>query len=283
MRSKVHIFMLLVCSLALFSCQPVDLEKELRLGSVAAKKNDWKTALAKAELCLDNVPSSADAAILKSLSLFMLHGDNAEELDKALELIRQVTKEHPERYDAFLVHGWILLCKGRLDEAITPLKKAYELQLDVSNKNVTQVVQGTINYALGTAYMYNNIPDAAEKHLLTATKSTPYNTWYSIYASLGVTAFYKGQHKKALDYMVKARGMAPKDEYAVAVNIAVLVDYLSYSQFNKVNPKVYAAQRQNWYRYALNCVMAARRSSANLKEQAYLDDLAKRIRKRAKI
>ena len=61
MRSKVRIFMLLLCSLALFSCQPVDLEKELGLGTAAARKNDWKTALAKAELCLDNVPSSADA------------------------------------------------------------------------------------------------------------------------------------------------------------------------------------------------------------------------------
>ena len=283
MRSKVRIFMLLLCSLALFSCQPVDLEKELSLGAAAAKKNDWKTALAKAELCLDNVPSSADAAILKSLSLFMLHGDNAEEVDKALELIRQVTKEHPKRYDAFLVHGWILFNKNRLDEAIAPLQKAYELQLDVTNKNVTQVVQGTINYALGIAYMYNNVPDAAEKHLSTAIKSTPYNTWYSIYASLGVTAFYKGQHKKALDYMVKAREMAPKDEYAVAVNIAIMVDYLSYSQFNKVNANVYAAQRKNWYQYALNCVLAARSRSSNLKEQAYLDDLAKKIRKRAKI
>ena len=157
MRSKVRIFMLLLCSLALFSCQPVDLEKELGLGTAAARKNDWKTALAKAELCLDNVPSSADAAILKSLSLFMLHADNAEEVDKALELIRQVTKEHPKRYDAFLVHGWILFNKTRLDEAIAPLQKAYELQLDVSNKNVTQVGQGTINYALGIAYMYKII------------------------------------------------------------------------------------------------------------------------------
>ena len=283
MRSKVHIFMLLLCSLVLFSCQPVDLDKELRLGIAAAKNNDWEKALAKAELCLDNVPSSADAAILKSLSLFLLHYNNAEDVEKALELIRQVTKEHPDRYDAFLVHGWILMNKNRLDEAIMPLKRAYELQLDPSNKNVTQVVQGTINYALGITYLRNNIFEDAEKHLLTAIKSTPYNEWYSIYASLGVIAYNRGQYRKALDYMVKARELAPKDEYAIAVNIAVLMDYLSYRKFNPSNPKVYAAQRQNWYRYALNCVLMARNSSINLKEQRYLDELAKSIRKRARI
>ena len=282
MKREGRIFILLLCSLALFSCQPVDLEKELRLGMAAARKNDWKTALAKAERCLDNVPSSADAAILKSLSLFLLHGNNAEELDKALELIRRVTKEHPERYDAFLVHGWILMNKGRLDEAITPLKKAYELHLDVSNKDVTQVVQGTINYALGMAYMHNNILDNAEKHLLTATKSTPYNKWYSIYASLGILEYNRGHYKKALEYMVKAKDLAPAGEYSIAVNIAVLMDYLSYRQFNSNNPKVYAAQKQNWYRYAYNCVINARQNTANLNEQRFLDELAKSIRRRAK-
>ena len=282
MKRHWHTIALLSCCLALFSCQPIDLDKELREGAKAAAGNDWKTALKKAELCLDNAPSSADAAILKSLSLFMVHGNNAEDLEKSLELIRQVTKEHPERYDAFLVHGWILLNKNRVVESIEPLKKAYALHLSPENKNVPQTVQGSINYILGCASFYNNLFPDAEKHLEQALKRTPYKDWASIYSNLGSIAYYQGNVPKAIGYMQKAQKLAPRD-YAIAVNMAVLVDFMSYKQYNSKNYQAYAAQKQGWYRNALSCIQEERRKSNNASIQIYLDNLAKAIRKRAKI
>lgn len=277
MRIYLNTILILVCSLMLFSCRPIDLEREIKEASGAAKKGDWKTALEKAETCLDNVPSHPDAALLKGLALFNLHGSDPAKTAMALDNVKRVTQEHPERYDAWFIYGWILFNSNHINDSIYALRKAYELQMKPENaKNVTQVSQGAIMYTLGQACLMNNLSAEADKMLQLAAKRTPYNSWASIASNIGYIKFYGHKYKESLSWMNKALKMRPND-YAIALNMAVIVDILSYEAYNKENPGAFADKRKGWYQYALKLINTelARTNNANM--QVYLNNLKNSI------
>ena len=62
--------------------------------------------------------------------------------------------------------------------------------------------------------------------------------------------------------------------------MAVVCDYLSYSQYNPSNPNDFLASVPSWYNYAKGSIIAAKAKTKSAKEQAELNRLVAEIDRR---
>ena len=248
-------------------CGPKSSERNLQEAYRKARVGDWDQVLALTAPRVKDVPNDIGAKALKSLALLNVKRDDAESMEEAVTLMRQAVNAYPTRYDYQLAYGWLLLNLERYDEALQPLRTAYDLHIKVDkSKVIGQDVQGTIKYALALCCMKNRLYDDAIKYFEQSLKSTPYSTWPSIYSNIGCCYACKSDFQKAMEWVSKSytraqenskiRGTDGKlpgpyeDLDAIAVNMAVISDYLSFPNFNRVNSALYLGPSIQWYTYA---------------------------------
>ena len=248
-------------------CGPKSSERNLQEAYRKARVGDWEQVLALTAPRVKDVPNDIGAKALKSLALLNVKRDDAESMEEAVTLMRQAVNAYPTRYDYQLAYGWLLLNLERYDEALQPLRTAYDLHIKVDkSKVIGQDVQGTIKYALALCCMKNRLYDDAIKYFEQSLKSTPYSTWPSIYSNIGCCYACKSDFQKAMEWVSKSytraqenskiRGTDGKlpgpyeDLDAIAVNMAVISDYLSFPNFNRVNSALYLGPSIQWYTYA---------------------------------
>ena len=248
-------------------CSPKSSERNLQEAYRKARVGDWEQVLALTAPRVKDVPNDIGAKALKSLALLNVKRDDTESMEEAVTLMRQAVNAYPTRYDYQLAYGWLLLNLERYDEALQPLRTAYDLHIKVDkSKVIGQDVQGTIKYALALCCMKNHLYDDAIKYFEQSLKSTPYSTWPSIYSNIGCCYACKSDFQKAMEWVSKSytraqenskiRGTDGKlpgpyeDLDAIAVNMAVISDYLSFPNFNRVNSALYLGPSIQWYTYA---------------------------------
>ena len=182
-----YILLSAVVALSLVGCRPMDVRQELSKANKAAEEGHWTEALAITENCLKEVPGHLDATVLRALCLFQAQRTEAVAVEKSLELLNQTAALAPERYDIQLIYGWELLQLGRPKEALSPLRRAYELHQRRENiAHVPQKVQGSIKYLLGECCRLNNLNADAITYFSQASHSMPFNSWFELYNNLAV-------------------------------------------------------------------------------------------------
>ena len=266
-------------------CSPKSSERNLQEAYRKARVGDWEQVLALTAPRVKDVPNDIGAKALKSLALLNVKRDDAESMEEAVTLMRQAVNAYPTRYDYQLAYGWLLLNLERYDEALQPLRTAYDLHIKVDkSKVIGQDVQGTIKYALALCCMKNRLYDDAIKYFEQSLKSTPYSTWPSIYSNIGCCYACKSDFQKAMEWVSKSytraqenskiRGTDGKlpgpyeDLDAIAVNMAVISDYLSFPNFNRVNSALYLGPSIQWYTYAESLLKNRLVDSQDPKERA---------------
>lgn len=266
-------------------CGPKSSERNLQEAYRKARVGDWEQVLALTAPRVKDVPNDIGAKALKSLALLNVKRDDPESMEEAITLMRQAVSASPTRYDYQLAYGWLLLNLERYDEALQPLRAAYDLHIKVDkSKVIGQDVQGTIKYALAVCCMKNHLFDEAIKYFEQSLKSTPYNAWPSIYSNIGCCYVCKKDLQKAMEWMGKAytkaqenskiRGADGKlagpyeDLDAIAVNMAVISDYLSFPNLNRVNSTLYLGPSIQWYAYAESLLRQRLVASQDQEERA---------------
>ena len=315
---KSIFFVLFTAVVFLSGCGIKDSAQSMDDAYKAAKRGDWAAVKPVAERRIKEAPTDNDAAALLSLALFYTERNNPESINRAMNYIRQAATAMPERYDLALAYGWMLVSTGQYAMAKEPLQNAYELHLN-ETKTIGQETQGTIKYALGLCCLRNNTFDEAEKYLSLATKSTPFASWSRLYSDIACSLVYRQKFKDALGFLNKAREvevsraklrkqkiddlkrlkenkaseteirklekeideLAPDEYfYVVYLNMAIVVDYLSYKQFNPDNPGDFTASAPAWYAFAKKSILEAKAKLRSAKEQEELNRIVASIDRR---
>ena len=277
-----YILIFAAAALVLAGCRPMDVRQELTKASKAAEKGNWTEALDITENCLKEVPGHLDATVLRALCLFQAQRTEAAAVEKSLELLLQASALAPERYDIQLIYGWELLQLGRSKEALGPLRRAHELHQKPENiAYVPQQVQGSIKYLLGECCRLNNLNAEAITYFALASHSTPFNSWSELYNNLAVLSVLSGKTLEAVQWIRQAQTLKPMDS-KVAINTAVICDFLSYPEFNAKSFKEYQQARLQWYAYAREMIKSRISATASVAEKSALQqvdrDVARRLR-----
>ncbi|MBR0458152.1 MAG: tetratricopeptide repeat protein [Victivallales bacterium] len=272
---------LLIVGIALLTgCRPLDVPRELQNACKFAEEQKWDEAIAIADKCLAAVPGNVDATALKSLCLFKAKLGNAESVDHALELISQAVALAPDRYDIQFIHGWELLMAKRPKEAMAPLRKAYDLHLRKENAaHVPQKVQGAIKFYLGECCYRNNLYAEAARYQEQALSSSPFDQWPSLYNNIAVFSRNAGRIYEATGFVAKAQKMAPQD-WTIALNMAVLNDYMSDKRYNPASADAYRATVPGWYNYSRSLLHRQYAGTKNVQALRFAQTLDAEITRR---
>jgi tetratricopeptide (TPR) repeat protein len=110
-----------------------------QLAIMLERSGDYTGAIAEYEEILSGQPGAADAANNLAV-LLATHGDDANDIDRAYELVKQFADSANPLYRNTL--GWVLLKRGAIEEALPHLEFA-------ADGNSTR---GELQYHLGIAY-----------------------------------------------------------------------------------------------------------------------------------
>jgi len=277
-----YILIFALAVLCLTGCRPMDIRQELTKARKAAETGKWPEALAITKNCLKEVPGNLDATVLCALCMFQAQRTEAAAVEKSLELLNQAVALAPERYDIQLIYGWELLQLGRSKEALGPLRRAYELHQKPENiAYVPQQVQGSVKYLLGECCRLNNLNEEAITYFLQASHSTPFNSWPELYNNLAVLSLLSKKPFDAVKWLKQAQALAPQD-CKVAVNTAVICDFLSYPEYNAQSYANYQQARVQWYAYAQELVKHKAASTPSVAEKASLQQVERDLTLRLK-
>lgn len=254
----------------LAGCGPVDVKREMKEAYAAARKGDWKSAMKKADRCLDEVPGDVNASAMKSVCLLNMQSSEPDRLERALELARQATTAAPERYDLWLLRGTILMAMGHVSDARAPLQRAYELHMKPElAAGIGQEAQGTVKYMFGLCCMLNGSYEETLRYWKQAVKSTPFSNWPALYNDIAVISYNLGIAAGGkLQYLTDASVFAntavkvisgnakkspelnPSELSFVYANVAVLCDVMSMPGLNNPRASDYEKVRGQWYAFA---------------------------------
>ena len=293
---------LLLCAVSLlwYGCGMGDTKNAVKRAESAAARQDWKTVRELTEKRHRDVPTDNDATVLLALSLFYTERDKPASIEQAISYMRQVLTDEHQRYDLQFIYGWILLNTGHFQEARVPLQNAYELHLKDPHV-MGQDSQGFVKYALGRCCMMNSLFKEALTYYEQAAKSMGFNDWVTLYNDMACCYAFIGDYASAMKCLLLA---SQKEEYnkqlseaerkkhpetppyenpyayLLAVNTAVVCDYLSFPQVNPGNAAAYKAVRQDWYVKAEGSVAMVVQSSVNAAQQQWLYNLLKQLSQR---
>ena len=162
------------------------------------------------------------------------------------------------------------------------MRRAYELHQKPENiAYVPQQVQGTVKYLLGECCRLNNLNADAITYFSLASHSTPFNSWPELYNNLAVLSVLSGKALEAVQWIRQAQTLSPMDG-RVAINTAVICDFLSYPEFNAKSFREYQQARLQWYAYAREMIKSKAAATASVAEKSALQqtdrDVARRLR-----
>ena len=216
--ARLLLFSSFICSILLFtvSCGKPKFETNESLLRKAIKlaidKGDWKNAQIMAFKAVNQNPKDANARILFALTL-----EQADELDRAIEEIKQAVIIDTENFMAQYTKGRLLFKSQSYEDCPDPLENAKRLM-----QNSPQTLS-----LLARSYALLGVNDKAIKNYVALAKLNNYAQRPEIYNELGVLFYEKEDYLRSARLFKKALSL-DMDAPTVNLNMAVLCDNLCF-------------------------------------------------------
>ena len=216
-RIPVLLLLLVLAGMALLaSCGRPEVEKTMERAREAALQGRLQEAIDETEHCLRYIPRLAEAQILHGYCLF-LNASRESVRSQAIYNLHKATRSFPERYDAWLFYGWVLLESGDSRNAIPPLQEALRLLPQGSPH------RGKIQMLLGKCYLQNNLQAQALQILQPLRIREPYRNAPELYNSLGLLAMMRQSPQIGVAFFQEGLTRCPRNEVLLQ-NLAVAYD-----------------------------------------------------------
>ncbi len=202
--------------LLLPSCGRPAVEKMMEQAREAALQGRFPEAIEETERCLRYVPKLAEAQILHGYCLF-LNASRESVRSQAIYNLHKATRTFPERYDAWLFYGWVLLESGDSRNAIPPLQEALRLLPPGSPH------RGKLQMLLGKCYLQNNLQAQALQILQPLRAQEPYRSTPELYNALGMLAMMRQNSQLGAAFFQEGLSRCPRNEVLLQ-NLAVAYD-----------------------------------------------------------
>ncbi|MCF7848872.1 MAG: tetratricopeptide repeat protein [Kiritimatiellales bacterium] len=215
----------IILSFGLSGCAGESVDILLKKGGAAAAAGQWSRSLELSRNALNQDPDNRTALLLNALSLHM-----RQQTGDAVDVLERATREAPDDFVTLYFYGWMLWEQEEYAEALTPLRKAYDL-----NKQHPDLL-----VLLSRCCLQQNLPEGI-RYLQALRRFRDYRDRPEVYNAIALLWFGQRDYKQAADYFQIAREKEPHNPVMLQ-NLAVLHD--QYLQ----NPN--AARR--YYSYCLS-------------------------------
>ncbi|MGN0867837.1 MAG: tetratricopeptide repeat protein [Oligosphaeraceae bacterium] len=217
MRRPLLLLLLALAGMFLLaSCGRPEVETIMDRARDAALQGRLQDAIDDTERCLRHVPKLADAQILHGYCLF-LNASRESVRSQAIYNLHKATRAFPERYDAWLFYGWVLLESGDSRNAIPPLQEALRLLPPGSPH------RGKIQMLLGKCYLQNNLQSQALQILQPLRIREPYRSAPELYNALGMLAMMRQNPQMGATFFQEGLARCPRNEVLLQ-NLAIAYD-----------------------------------------------------------
>ncbi|NOY75637.1 MAG: tetratricopeptide repeat protein [Kiritimatiellaeota bacterium] len=260
-RSLCFFCFLLIACLVVASCGKREFESNdaiLRKAiMLAVEKGDWQNARILAFKAVNQNGKDANARIVFALTL-----EQSDELDRAVEEIKQAVFIDADNFMAQYSKGRLLFKSESYEDCPDPLENANRLK-----PNVPQVLS-----LLARSYALLGVNDKAIKNFVALAKIDGYGDRLEIYNELGVLFYKKNDYARAVRFFRKALSLN-ENSPPVNLNLGVLCDTLCFSSKKLDKQLRYAKISEKYYLSYLKLVDG----NPNLKESS--DTVVTRIKK----
>ena len=222
------LFFVTSCGKSTFESNDVILRKAIKL---ALDKGDWKNAQILAFKAVNQNGKDVNARVVFALTL-----EQADELDRALDEIKQAVLIDSENFMAQYTKGRLLFKSHSFEDCPEPLENAKRL-----NPNSPQVL-----LLLAKSYALLGVNDKAIKNYVALAKHSEYVNAPEVYNELGVLFYKKQDYSRAARFFKKALSLNP-DSPTANLNMGVLCDNLCFSSGKPAVRRRYARLAEKRY------------------------------------
>ena len=193
-------------------CGRVDVDALLGEAAAAAAQGNFHMAAAFTDQCVD--------AQRENITALVLHGFcslQTRQPVEALEALDAAAAMAPDDFIPQFFHGWALCRQRQFGDALTPLRRAYEL------REQYPALQLDLLVLLGTCCLEQKLGPEGIEYLAELRKNRAMDRAPEVHNALGIMHLYMDQHREAEQSFLVAH---EKDEAsAIALqNLAVLHD-----------------------------------------------------------
>ncbi len=188
-------------------CARRSLEQRLQDATAAAAACHWRDAYESATAALYEDRDNLTARILQGLALQELRKS-----EEAIDAFRLAADAAPGDFCAQYFYGWALCEAGRFADALTPLKKAYQIRRDHPDLLIL----------LSRCCLEQNLPDG-QRYLMGLRNFRTYRDGPEVHNALAMLALGQRNYKQASLLFAEAIRRDPTNP-AVLQNMAVLQD-----------------------------------------------------------
>ena len=197
----------------------------------AVDRGEWQEAKAWAFKAVNQNGKDANARVVFALTL-----EQSDELDRALEEVKQAVLLDPDNFMAQYTKGRLLFKSESYEDCPAPLEHAKKLKPDCP-----QVLS-----LLARSYAYLGVDDKAIKNYAALAKLGEYRKSPEVYNELGVLFFAKKDYKRAARFFKKALSF-DANAPVVNLNMGVLCDTLTLACENVDRKRKYARISEKHY------------------------------------